>query len=586
MNARRPGLVALLLVCMATAVAAHGAAPPPDYESRLLADHNDDCGGDSATGLNNCSGTHDIIALDVREIYDAELGDALVLRLIANGGEIGQNLKDIIRLKADGRDKTIELRTTDNKVFTGSGFDRVSGAMGVNDGTRFAVEATVALASLGIATGKDLSAFKVESYRGSTLGDFMPGGYQGPVGPVNDPNQGSGATNYVRPSYRVNGPVVYASLRVQGDAQTRGEEETLLDVQVSNDLSKSAQTLTISTRGDAQAHFHGPGGHGDASDRVTIDLQGKQSKSAILAVKGAGTLQVDLTTNLGGHREATLRLTHAVADAQTSSTPAGNSPTTAASSSSKPSPAPGIALLAVLAVAAATHRSTPRGPILPAEEARRALDLLQRPSSPAPSPPAPAVMPARRRRDAWVAGLMLAAGLLHLTVLQSHLQEALGLGLFFCTLGVAQAAWSVLYAIEPTRRAARIGFALLAVGPLALWAFTRVLRAPWSTGPEGYDLISLATVAIQVVVGVLLVPNLAGSTNAARPVRRATLAATSVLLAIGLLAGAAAYGSAIVAEETLPLLGEGQDHHGASTAAASDHGAEASHDSASETHPG
>ncbi len=182
---------------------------------------------------------------------------------------------------------------------------------------------------------------------------------------------------------------------------------------------------------------------------------------------------------------------------------------------------------------------------------------------------------------------MLGAGVLHLTVLQSHLQEALGLGLFFCAIGVAQVAWSVLYAVSPTRRTARIGFALLAIGPLALWTLTRILRSPWSDGPEGMDLVSLATVALQVAAAILLVPALAGAAAPATSSRRATVVTTSVMLAIGLLAGGAAYGSALVAEANISSLGEGQDHHGAvPETTPNDHDAGTPHASTAEKHPG
>jgi hypothetical protein len=108
---RRLLLLAVLLV--AVPVLGHGAPSPKDQDTRLLHDHNDDCGGDDAGSLSNCRGTHDLIALDVREAHDPSLGDVVVFRLILNGGS--GELRDVLTLKVDGAAKTFEWRTTNNQ---------------------------------------------------------------------------------------------------------------------------------------------------------------------------------------------------------------------------------------------------------------------------------------------------------------------------------------------------------------------------------------------------------------------------------------------------------------------------------------
>jgi len=163
--------------------------------------------------------------------------------------------------------------------------------------------------------------------------------------------------------------------------------------------------------------------------------------------------------------------------------------------------------------------------------------------------------------SAWTAGLVLVAGILHLTALPAHLLEARGTGFYFFAVGAAQVVWAGLFLFHPTHGKARFGLSLLAVAPVALWVLTRVLRSPWSGGPEPLDFVSVATVVLQAAAAaILLGARLGRPANAGA--RQALAGTVVVLVALGLAAGAASYGGAIAAEASIPWLGEPEaDHH-------------------------
>jgi hypothetical protein len=163
--------------------------------------------------------------------------------------------------------------------------------------------------------------------------------------------------------------------------------------------------------------------------------------------------------------------------------------------------------------------------------------------------------------SAGAAGLVLVAGVLHLTALPAHLQEARGTGFYFFAVGAAQVVWAGLFLTRPTRGRARFGLSMLAVAPVALWVLTRVFRSPWSGGPEPLDFVSVATVILQIGAAAVLLGARLGRPTA-DGARQALTGAVVVLVVLGLAAGAASYGGAIAAEASIPWLGEPEaDHH-------------------------
>ena len=286
-------LLAVLL--LAPLVQAHGAAAPRAQETRLLHDHNDDCGGDGVTS--NCRGTIDLIALDIQESYDG--GDQVNFRFTLDKGQAGSH-KLTLAYDAPGGRKSFETTTTDQSKFTG-GFDRLV-VSSAGDGTRYWLDATLSADKAGV-TGK-ISNFRVEARRDNTLGDYMPGGYQGPLGPVDNPNQGDGPTNYVKPDYQARGASYYVFITAPNAQGSNGQATASFAVQNLLDTPQTIR-LTVSAEG-AQASFNG------ATEKV-IDLPRKGSQGVELDIEGEGDGRFTLTatTNLGGRtvRDGTYSIT-------------------------------------------------------------------------------------------------------------------------------------------------------------------------------------------------------------------------------------------------------------------------------------
>lgn len=352
-------LVSLILV--AGAASAHGPPPLRDQDTRLLADHNDDCGGDSGS-LSNCNGSHDLVALDIREAHDAARGDLVHFRFLLNGG--AGSLRDVLTVKVNGASKSFELRTTDNKAFQTTGFDVVTvapllGEGGVQDGSRFVVDAGVKLQTLGGA-GAKITDYLVESYTGSTRGDYMPGGYYNALGvKVADPDQGSDETDRVRTGgYILRGPGYYAEASLPAPVTVAAGQTMEIPVTLRNLLANTPQTLQIAAAADPGVEVRFAGGPADGS--LTADVaKGAQTMRTLELTAGEaptqGTLTLTLTTNLGGR--STHTLTYTVTEAATSST-APTSSTPATSSPGKDAPATGLPLaLGLLAFAALGRRS-------------------------------------------------------------------------------------------------------------------------------------------------------------------------------------------------------------------------------------
>jgi hypothetical protein len=160
------------------------------------------------------------------------------------------------------------------------------------------------------------------------------------------------------------------------------------------------------------------------------------------------------------------------------------------------------------------------------------------------------------RESTWLAvSGALIAGALHLLVIPTHGGVGNAHGLVFLALGLAQLGWAGLWLVERTRGAWLAGLALSA-GSIVLYAVTRVVRAPFSLGPEEVDAPGLvATLAeATLLAGLLLHEREAG--RAVRP----ALPWVAGALALGLVA----YAGGLAAEPAFPQLGE----HGSALAPA------------------
>ncbi len=213
--------IAVLGLWLLPLAAGHGPPATRAGEVRILVDQNDDCSGDDGTAAAECNGTHDLVAMDLREAWDeAFAAQVVVFRFLLNGGAPADGFVDVLTFRTGQGVRSFELRTTDNLHFTGT-FDRVNATGPIGDGARFAVEGTVRLSTLGAIPGDVISEFQVQAFHGTTAGDVMPGTYstedgRGPVGSA----EMASPTELARPSYRLVGshaPGTSASPTPQGD---------------------------------------------------------------------------------------------------------------------------------------------------------------------------------------------------------------------------------------------------------------------------------------------------------------------------------------------------------------------------------
>jgi hypothetical protein len=333
-------VLTLLLLCVPAAVG-HAAPDPTPEWTRLLADWTDDCGGDGGAATGSCRGSHDLLALDVREAHDAQLGDAVVFRLYLDSGQSGLR-RDVLSMKTSQGDKTFAWQTSDEKRFTGTGFDRVSDAVSIKDGTRYYVEGWVrasAFGGVGGTLGGKAGDIRVDAYAGGQVGDFMPGGCHNNLGDCVDTGESRG--QYIRPEYKLRGTGYYVALDGPANAAVEVTRETRVTIQVRNSLNAGqVVALSVSAGEGASIRLESP-----ASG--SLELPSRASGQAILVLQGLqegpGAIQVTAVTDLGGRTQ--LSIPYTVGPCESC-----GSPTTPATT--KASPLPLQLALAALALAA------------------------------------------------------------------------------------------------------------------------------------------------------------------------------------------------------------------------------------------
>lgn len=291
-------VAALLLV---PAALAHGAPKPREFQTRLLADCEDDVGGND--GYNGPG--YDLHSLDVQEYWDGK--DMVRFRVVLNGGGASD-----ITLTVDG--KTFGWSTSDGTSWTLSGFasgGRVNDVFIDNnpengpDGERFALQGSVPASTFGGIGGK-MSSYTVEG-DDARYSDAIPG-LHGLALSCIEP--------FERADYTLIGPGRYAKLELEDDQALLSDTENFLDVTVSNLLQLETQTATLrllSKTGDATVQFHDPSNDGYAAT-VGLDLGKRGGAGSVrivhLAIEGSGgstgTIDVELTTDLGGRVLETL----------------------------------------------------------------------------------------------------------------------------------------------------------------------------------------------------------------------------------------------------------------------------------------
>ncbi|MEA3199840.1 MAG: hypothetical protein QOE90_1268 [Thermoplasmata archaeon] len=153
------------------------------------------------------------------------------------------------------------------------------------------------------------------------------------------------------------------------------------------------------------------------------------------------------------------------------------------------------------------------------------------------------------------AGLVLSAGILHFLVAPDHFHEHVAQGLFMAVLGTLQVVWALWFYARPRAGGLAAGLALT-LGSLVVWLIAITYRAPFQSDAEPADPIAYTTKAIELLalVALLALPlsraHLAGGLARALPL-------VVVILLVGALAGAGAFGAGLVGEQVAPGLGEG-----------------------------
>src|SRR5882724_1832208 len=142
---------------------------------------------------------------------------------------------------------------------------------------------------------------------------------------------------------------------------------------------------------------------------------------------------------------------------------------------------------------------------------------------------------------------LLAAGLLHLALFPEHLDEGVVIGLFFLASTVAEVLPAVLLVVRPSAAVTRIVVAVVGI-LLVVYIAARIVRLPFTSGPEDVDGIGVVTKALEVLAGVLAV-----AADQSPRSRRLPVPAGVDGMAVPALA------LAVVAVAARPLLGEGPE---------------------------
>lgn len=273
----------------------HAAPPPRDFETRIIHDSNDDS---VLLGVNH---GFDSIALDARTGALPTGEPALILRLLLNGGckaapespdpaipepdIYGEcpELKEVVEFTLNGTQHQAEFMSSDGGQ-NWTGLPHFVGPMGINDGTRFAIEGYYPINASEI--GATATDFFVYGYQGGEAADNMPE----LVGPVPDPREESFLLeSFVLPDTQ------YLQLNTDETMIDAGGQ---LSVGVESVLNAN-QNVTIATVGDIVAYV-------DGVVTNNFSLSAQFEKTILLKSVGMhdGEAQLVITSDVGAYESA------------------------------------------------------------------------------------------------------------------------------------------------------------------------------------------------------------------------------------------------------------------------------------------
>lgn len=171
--------IGLALAASLPGAAAHGAAGPREVDTRVLLDDDGllafggcvegSCPPEPHAGL-------DLLSLDARELRLAD-GRPAIAFAVAYQWEADAESRSIrMQFMAGGQQQVVTVLAPDTDAPTVAGAEKVVLAP-VGDGHARLVEAWFALPTLGLEPGAQLSEVTVQSFRGDTVDDVMPGGW-------------------------------------------------------------------------------------------------------------------------------------------------------------------------------------------------------------------------------------------------------------------------------------------------------------------------------------------------------------------------------------------------------------------------
>jgi hypothetical protein len=337
-----------VLLCLVPAAHAAGAPAPREIDTRVLLDEDGSLGyggctqGQCAPGQGG--GALDLLALDAREAAEANGTALIAFRFVVDGAQReapGRELRLVFT--AHGQRHTFTIQE-DRKAFTSKDFLRVDGPISLLDGSQ-AIDAFLQPAALGLAPGDALEQVTVTSLAGGQPGDVMPGTWydHGVLVPRLPDEAGEAIEITATPApgkYTLAGPA--RLLLVDPPAVTESALPYTVRLHLHNPTASLGQDGNATVTLDAPAAFRidAPSFHLAAGGDANVTLTFPEAPRDLIAT-------IRIVTSLGGYAQATVPLHTPV----------------------KASPAPSLALLAILLLVAAGRRAKAppgRGPALAA----------------------------------------------------------------------------------------------------------------------------------------------------------------------------------------------------------------------------
>ncbi len=301
MNKRLLFSWAALALCSLPIVAAHGAAPTREIDTRVLQDDDGTAGytPDTCAPVPGCpfaSGAPDLLALDLREASTAD-GQPVLWFRAAYQTEVPAGPKAIhITLTAAGKAHELDFTSADGVAFTSGTFAKVVGPTPIGDGHPKALDGMLFPSALGLGPGDTLTGISVESHGAGNAGDLMPGGWSPSEGvevaPI--PNPAESERSFPG-AYTLSGPAPLLRMMAMG-ALDLTAAKGLVMVHVENALSATQQFANLSVTA--------PAGVVATFDPASVALDGGAAKMATLRLvkaTGDGVLNVTVRSDLGAY---------------------------------------------------------------------------------------------------------------------------------------------------------------------------------------------------------------------------------------------------------------------------------------------